>query len=114
MRKLADLIFAGLNGYAVALDRASGEIVWSNKQMRSGYVTLMLDGDRLIVSTNGYLYCLDPLTGEIIWQNPLKGFRNGVVALASVRGQANANVQAIALAQERAANSAAAGAAAST
>jgi hypothetical protein len=55
-----DLIFVGLNGYAVALNRDTGEIVWSNDQMKSGYVTLLLDFDRLIVSTNGYIYCLDP------------------------------------------------------
>jgi hypothetical protein len=32
--------------------------------MKSGYVTLQLDGDRLIVSCSGYIYCLNPLTGE--------------------------------------------------
>ncbi len=66
------LIFVGLNGYALALDRDSGEIVWSNNEMKSGFVTLLLDGDRLIASTNGYMYCLDPLTGAIRWHNPLK------------------------------------------
>ena len=80
------LIFVGLNGYALALDRDSGEIVWSNDQMKSGYVTLLLDGDRLIVSTNGYIYCLDPATGSILWHNPLKGYGIGApTALASVR-----------------------------
>jgi outer membrane protein assembly factor BamB len=82
------LVFVGLNGYALALDRDTGEIVWSNDQMKSGYVTLLLDGDRLIASTNGYLYCLDPLTGAIRWHNPLKGFGMGApTALVSVRGQ---------------------------
>jgi outer membrane protein assembly factor BamB len=81
------LVFVGLNGYAVALDRATGQIVWSNDQMRSGYVTLLLDGDRLIVSTNGYIYCLDPLTGTIMWHNPMKGFGAGTpTSLISVRG----------------------------
>jgi outer membrane protein assembly factor BamB len=81
------LLFVGLNGYAVALDRDSGEIVWSNNQMRNGYVTLLLDGDRLIASTNGYIYCLDPLTGEILWNNPMKGYGTGPTSLVSVRGQ---------------------------
>ena len=82
------LIFVGLNGYALALDRDRGEIVWSNNQMHSGYVTLLLDGDRLIASTNGYIYCLDPLTGEIVWHNPLRGYGVGApTALVSVRGQ---------------------------
>jgi outer membrane protein assembly factor BamB len=81
------LIFVGLRGYVLALDRNSGETVWSNDKLKSGYTTLLLDGDRLIVSTNGYMYCLDPLTGDILWQNPLKGFGVGVTDLASVRGQ---------------------------
>ena len=82
------LIFVGLNGYALALNRETGEIVWSNDQMKSGYVSLLLDGDRLIVSTNGYMYSLDPLTGAIQWQNPLKGFGMGApTSLVSVRGQ---------------------------
>lgn len=84
------LIFVGLNGYALALDRHSGEIVWSNNSMKSGYVTLLLDGDRLIVSTNGYIYCLDPLSGEVLWNNPLKGYGMGApTSLVSVRGQSS-------------------------
>ena len=87
------LVFVGLNGYALALDRDSGEIVWSNDQMKSGFVTLLLDGDRLIVSTNGYIYCLDPLTGEIRWHNPLKGYGGGApTSLLSTRGQTSQTV----------------------
>ncbi|MCC6153610.1 MAG: PQQ-binding-like beta-propeller repeat protein [Candidatus Hydrogenedentes bacterium] len=83
-----DLVFVGLNGYALALNRYSGEIVWSNDKMKSGYVTMLLDGDRLIVSTNGYIYCLNPYDGEIIWHNPLKGYGMAApTSLVSVRGQ---------------------------
>jgi outer membrane protein assembly factor BamB len=85
---VSQLIFVGLNGYALALHRDTGEIVWSNNQMKSGYVTLLLDGDRLIASTNGYIYCLDPLTGEILWHNPLKGYGAGApTAMVSLRSQ---------------------------
>ena len=85
---IEQLIFVGLNGYALALNRETGEIVWSNDEMKSGYVTLLLDGDRLIASTNGYIYSLNPLTGEIQWNNPLKGFGMGApTSLVSVRGQ---------------------------
>jgi outer membrane protein assembly factor BamB len=87
---LDQLIFVGLNGYALALNRDTGEIVWSNSEMKSGYVSLLLDGDRLIVSTNGYMYCLDPLTGQIIWHNPLTGYGMGAPThLVSVRGQSS-------------------------
>jgi outer membrane protein assembly factor BamB len=84
------LIFVGLNGYAAALDRETGEIVWSQNGMKSGYVTMLLDGDRLIVSTNGYLYCLDPLSGEILWHNPMTGYGLGApTSIVSIRGQSS-------------------------
>jgi outer membrane protein assembly factor BamB len=83
------LIFVGLNGYAVALDRETGEIVWYNDQMRSGYVTFLLDGDRLIASTNGYIYCLDPRNGKILWHNPMTGYGTGPTSLISARGQSS-------------------------
>jgi outer membrane protein assembly factor BamB len=85
---IAQLVFVGINGYALALHRDTGEIAWSNDQLESGPVTLLLDGDRLIVSTGGYIFCLDPLTGEIKWRNPLKGYGMAApTALVSARGQ---------------------------
>jgi hypothetical protein len=103
------LIFVGLNGYAVALHRDTGEVVWSNNQMNSGFVTILLDGDRLIVSTNGYMYCLNPLTGQILWHNPLTGYGSGApTAVVSVRGQAAQTTMmqaAAAIAAQRAAAS---------
>lgn len=106
---IEQLIFVGLNGYALALNRDTGEIVWSNSEMKSGYVTLLLDFDRLIVSANGYIYCLDPLTGKILWHNPLKGYGMAAPAsLISVRGQSSQTVieQAAAAAAAAAASSA--------
>jgi outer membrane protein assembly factor BamB len=77
--------------------------------MKSGYVSLLLDGDRLIVSTNGYIYCLDPLSGQILWNNPLKGYGSGApTSLVSVRGQSSQTLTA----QAAAAMAAAAGASA--
>lgn len=110
MEMIAQLVFVGLNGYAVALNRDTGAIVWSNNHMHSGYVTFLLDGDRLIVSTNGYIYCLDPLTGEILWYNPMKGYGMGTpTSLTSVRGQSSQVVE-----QQAAAAIAAAAAASSS
>jgi outer membrane protein assembly factor BamB len=111
---ISDLVFVGLNGYALALHRDTGEIVWYNSSMKSGYVTLLLDGDRLIVSTNGYIYCLDPLTGEIIWDNPLKGYGMGApTSLISVRGQSSQTVLQQAAAADAARRNASHGAAGS-
>ena len=104
-----NLVFVGFNSRVLALDRETGEIVWqwrSPKVTCGGYVTLLLDGDRLIVSVNGYLYCLDPVTGETLWNNGTKGCGTGVASIASVRGHFLPHVAAIAAA--RAAEAAAA------
>ena len=85
-----DLIFVGINGWAAALHRDTGELVWYNSEMHTGLTTMLLDGDRLIVSTNGYIYCLDPLTGRVRWHNPMTGYGTGVAHLVSVRGQSAA------------------------
>jgi outer membrane protein assembly factor BamB len=107
---IGQLIFVGLNGYVAALHRDTGELVWKNDQLKSGYVTLLLDGDRLIVSTNGYIYCLSPYTGKILWHNPMKGFGAGApTALVSVRGQSSQLLASQAAAQQAAAAAAAGG-----
>ena len=87
---IEQLIFIGLNHFIVALHRDSGEIVWSTKELHQGYVTLLLDGDRLIASSSGYIYCLNPYTGKILWHNPMKGYGMAApTAMVSVRGQVN-------------------------
>lgn len=100
--KIEQLIFVGFNGYAVALDRDTGEIVWSNNNMHRGYVSLLLDGDRLIASTNGFMYCLDPYTGQTLWHNPMTGYGYGPAAIVSVRGQSAQVLTAQAAAQDAA------------
>ncbi len=86
-KRTEDMVFVGLNGRVFALDRDSGETLWQWNATKSGgpYMTLLPDGDRLIVSAGGYIYCLDPATGREHWHNPLTGFGVGVAALATVR-----------------------------
>ena len=104
-----NLVFVGFNSRVLALDRDSGDIVWdwqAPKPKTAGFVTLLLDGDRLIVSVNGYMYCLEPETGELLWYNETKGFGTGVASMASVRGHSSDNVSAeaaAAMAQRQAA-----------
>lgn len=100
MSRIDELIFLGFRGYVVALRRDTGEIAWSNNQLESGYVALLVDGDRLIASTNGYTYCLDPLSGEVIWRNPLSGYGVGAPSLASVRGNSNHSLLAYSASDE--------------
>jgi len=103
------LVFVAFNSQVVALDRYSGETQWTWKSPKgSGYVTILLDGDRLIVSVMGYTYCLDPIYGQEVWRNELEGMGVGVPSLASWRS-ANANTAsaAAAAAQQQAAANAA-------
>jgi len=94
---IENLVFVGFNSRVLALDRETGDGVWSwqaPKPRNGGYVTLMLDGDRLIVSVNGYIYCLDPDTGDLLWNNDTKGCGTGVTSIVSVRGQSSHEVLA--------------------
>ena len=108
-RQLADLVFVGFNSRVVALDRYSGEKVWEWKSPQgSGYVTIMIDGDRLIVSVMGYTYCLDPIFGQEVWRNALEGMGVGVATLASIHASASAQASSAAAAAAAAQRAAAA------
>ena len=86
-RTLADLVFVGFSSQVVALDRYTGETVWTWKAHKgSGFVALLVDGDRLIASVQGYMYCLEPLFGQEVCSNPLEGMGIGTPCLASVHG----------------------------
>jgi len=81
------IIFVGFNSRVAAMDRDTGQLLWKWKARKgTGYVTVLLDGDRLIVSVIGYTYCLDPVTGQEYWFNELSGMGTGVTSLASARG----------------------------
>ena len=109
---VADLVFVGFNSRAAALHRKTGEIAWQWKSPKgSGFVALLLDGERLIASVHGYTYCLDPLTGEQLWTNPMPGFGLGVPCLTSFRGSSlGASLLAQAEADQNASNAATRGA----
>ena len=81
------LVFVGFNSRVVALDRDTGKRAWDwHSPKGTGFVAVLLDGDRLIVSVQGYTYCLDPSTGVCQWSNPLKGMGVGIPCLTSAHG----------------------------
>ena len=84
---LDDVVFTGFNSRIAALNRETGEIIWEwRAHSGSGYVSLLLDGDRLIASVSGYTYCLETRTGREIWFNKMTGFGYGVASICSTRG----------------------------
>jgi outer membrane protein assembly factor BamB len=82
-----NLIFIGIQGTVLALDRATGQEVWRTKLKGSEFANVVfLDGD-LYATASGELFCLDASTGKLRWQNPLKGLGVGLVAIAAPGGQ---------------------------
>ncbi len=109
-RTMADLVYVGLNRRVIALDRADGHVVWEWKASKgNGFVSVLLDGDRLMVGVSGYLYCLEPVYGQVVWQNPLKGYGSALCSIVSVNGSSGATAAAAAaIAEQQAAAAAAA------
>jgi outer membrane protein assembly factor BamB len=109
-----DLVFIGFNSRVAALARNTGEIVWEwhcPKPKHHGYVTLLVDRDRLVVSVNGYMYCLDARTGDQVWYNETRGFGTGVASIATTRSHSAHDLSAKAAEQAARAAAASAGAA---
>lgn len=109
MPAVNDLVFIGFNKQVFGIDRYNGSIVWEWKAAKgTGYIGIMLDGDRLIVNCSGWTWCLDPLTGAEIWHQEFKGKGTGIPSMASTNG----SVQSGAAAQgaQDSANSASTGA----
>jgi outer membrane protein assembly factor BamB len=103
-----NMVFLGLNSRVAALDRNTGETVWTWKAPRPfgsrGYVSLLLLNEhQLIASVNGYTYCLDPLTGAHLWFNELTGFGSGVTSIVTL-GKHNQYDPLLAAAAAQAAN----------
>ncbi|MDB6020951.1 MAG: hypothetical protein JWQ04_808 [Pedosphaera sp.] len=94
-----DLIFVGIKGTAIALHRASGQIVWQTHLRGSGFVNLVLEGDNLYATAQGEVFCLDPATGAGRWNNELKGYGWGLASIA-VPNAVGASNQLLAAEQE--------------
>jgi outer membrane protein assembly factor BamB len=83
----SSLLYIGINGHAIALDRATGVEIWRTP-LKGDFVNVVeLDG-ALYATGSGELFCLDPFTGNIRWHNPLKGLGRGLVSIAAGGHQA--------------------------
>ena len=78
------LLFVGIKDSVIALDAATGAIVWHTPLKGSDYVSVLWDGTALYASNRGEVFCLDPASGAIKWYNELRGYGRGMVSLASM------------------------------
>jgi outer membrane protein assembly factor BamB len=99
-----NLIFIGIAGTVLALDRATGQEVWRTRLVGSDFTNVVfLNGD-LYATAGGELFCLDAATGKLRWQNPLKGLGVGLVTIAAPESR-----QAIAMSEKHRRDQAASG-----
>jgi outer membrane protein assembly factor BamB len=89
--KTSDLVYVGIKGSVVALNRATGAQAWATHLKGSGFVNVVLDGDRILAATYGEIFCVDPITGQGRWHNPLKGFGYGLACIATEANPADSN-----------------------
>jgi outer membrane protein assembly factor BamB len=81
--KTSDLMFIGIRGSVVALDRATGQQVWATHLKGWDFVNVVLEKGAVLAACYGEIFCLDPLTGDALWHNPLKGFGRGLATMAT-------------------------------
>jgi outer membrane protein assembly factor BamB len=88
-------IYAAFKGGVFALDRRDGSILWRWTPPKGGnFVTLLPDGDQLLVCSNGYLWALRAEDGLCLWSQPFKGTGTGIPFLASPRSSSETQTTA--------------------
>jgi outer membrane protein assembly factor BamB len=93
--KITDLVFIGIKGSVIALNRATGEQVWIRRLKGADFVNLVLDRETILASCYGEIFCLDALTGAALWHNPLKGFGLGLTTIATPLNPVGGNPNAV-------------------
>ena len=94
--KSSELVFVGIRGSVVALNRATGQQVWATRLKGSDFVNVTFQNGMLLASCYGEIFCLDPLTGEGLWHNPLKGFGTGLATIATEHSAGSGNAPVLA------------------
>ena len=95
-------VFVGIKNSVVALDDRTGEEIWrAQLGSTTDYVTVLWDGEALVVANSGEVWRLDPESGQALWHNKLKGLGRGIVSLASSRRAADASDTGLAAAKRR-------------
>jgi outer membrane protein assembly factor BamB len=75
-------VYVGIKGAVVALDRATGSVIWNAYLKGSDFVNVLVYENEVYATTKGELFCLDIGTGQLKWNNPLKGFGLGLASIA--------------------------------
>ena len=85
--KISDLVFIGIKGSVIALNRGTGQQVWTTYLKGSDFVNVVVQDEVVLASCRGEVFCLNALTGKGLWHNPLKGFGLGLATIATEHPQ---------------------------
>jgi outer membrane protein assembly factor BamB len=94
--KTAQLVFVGIRGSVIALNRATGQQVWATHLKGYDFVNVVLQDGAVLASCHGEIFCLEPLTGAGMWNNPLKGFGTGLATIATAQTMQDGNAAVLA------------------
>ena len=94
--KTSELVFIGIRGSVVALDRATGKQVWATHLKGWSFVNVVVQNGAVLASCYGEIFALDPITGDALWHNPLKGFGTGLATIATEDNPRSGNVAVLA------------------
>ncbi len=112
--KTSELVFIGIKGSVVALNRATGQQVWATHLKGWDFVNVVLQNGTILASCHGEIFCLDPLTGNGLWHNRLKGFGTGLATIATEHTAGGGNAPVLAEKRRRDEEAAASAAAAAS
>jgi len=112
--KTPQLLYVGIKGSVVALNRANGEQVWATHLKGSEFVNVLVEDGAVLASCFGEVFCLEPLTGKGLWHNGLKGFGRGLATFATERSSTSGGLLPMAERRRRDEEAAAAAAAAAS
>ena len=87
--KSSQLLYVGIKGAVVALDRTSGLQAWVTRLKGGDFVNVFVESGKVFATTKGEIFCLDAATGNGLWHNPLKGFGIGLATIATEDGGQN-------------------------
>src|SRR5271157_414846 len=81
------VIFIGIKGTVIAIDRATGKEVWRTPLKGGDFVNVVVEDGDLYAATKGELFCVDAATGRVRWHNQLKGLGLGLMTIAGAGDQ---------------------------
>jgi len=77
------VVFVGIKGHVLAVDRTTGAEIWRTALTGSGFVNVAVTETDLYAATRGELFAIDPASGAIRWHNALKGLGLGLLTIAA-------------------------------